>query len=91
MYRGEGEVYLHVKLSAVLGQGHMLQGGSCCLAYQLPWDQIAVVLSNADKHLHAHAANSVPDLPPDIRKSVDTDSCQVTDMKSAWQSNLVRS
>ncbi len=47
--------HLHVKVSAVLGERHMFQGGASGLARKLPWDQVAVVLSHADQHLHAQS------------------------------------
>ena len=52
------EWHLHVKVSALPGEGHMFQGGPSCLAGELPWDQVAVVLSNAYQHLHARKAGS---------------------------------
>lgn len=33
----------------------MLEGGTSCLACQLPWDQIAVMLSHTDEHLHSNS------------------------------------
>lgn len=36
----------------------MSQGGASCLACKLPWDQVAVVLGNADQHLQARNKGS---------------------------------
>ena len=62
--------HLHVKVSAVLGEGHVFQGSTSCLAHKLPWDQVAVVLCNADQHLHAHNGESVCPLKKHLQQGL---------------------
>lgn len=50
--------HLHVKISTILGQWHMLQSSTGGLAHKLPWDQVAVMLCHAQKHLQAHSLSA---------------------------------